>query len=102
MSTRPTDTTAPVLPTGDCIDSGGDAEWHDLQNAQLLPMQGVWDNPEDEVWNDIPPDTDLADRATRLAWLRQAQAMVRKVVPAGSPSVVDELIAERRAEAARE
>lgn len=27
-------------------------EWRDLQNAQIDSMQHVWDNPEDEVWND--------------------------------------------------
>lgn len=29
-------------------------EWRDLQNAQIESMRHVWDNPEDEVWNDIP------------------------------------------------
>jgi AbrB family looped-hinge helix DNA binding protein len=38
---------------------------------------------------------------TRLARLRRAQALVRNHVPAGV-SLVDELIAERRAEAGRE
>lgn len=28
------------------------AQWRDLQNAQIDSMQHVWDNPEDEVWND--------------------------------------------------
>lgn len=27
-------------------------EWRDLQNAQNDSMTHVWDNPEDEVWND--------------------------------------------------
>lgn len=27
-------------------------EWRDLQDAQIDSMQHVWDNPEDEVWND--------------------------------------------------
>ena len=27
-------------------------EWRDLQNAQIDSMMHVWDNPEDEVWND--------------------------------------------------
>ena len=27
-------------------------EWRDLQNAQITSMMHVWDNPEDEVWND--------------------------------------------------
>ena len=31
-------------------------EWHDLQNAQVISLMDVWDNPEDECWNnpDIP------------------------------------------------
>ena len=39
---------------------------------------------------------------TRQAQLRRAQELFRQYVPAGSPSLADELIAERRAEAARE
>jgi hypothetical protein len=31
-------------------------EWRDLQNAQMDCMMHVWDNPEDEVWNDAPVD----------------------------------------------
>ena len=27
--------------------------WHDLQNAQLSALTEVWDNEEDEVWNDV-------------------------------------------------
>ncbi len=27
-------------------------EWHDLQDAQITTLHDVWDNPEDEVWND--------------------------------------------------
>ena len=27
-------------------------EHRDLQNAQILSMMDVWDNPEDDVWND--------------------------------------------------
>jgi len=27
-------------------------EWHDLQNAQASALGNLWDNPEDEVWND--------------------------------------------------
>jgi hypothetical protein len=26
-------------------------EWHDLQNAQQVVMNHIWDNDEDEVWN---------------------------------------------------
>jgi hypothetical protein len=29
------------------------AEWQDLVQAQSSAMQAVWDNPEDEVWNDL-------------------------------------------------
>ncbi|MCX8017858.1 MAG: AbrB/MazE/SpoVT family DNA-binding domain-containing protein, partial [Rhodocyclaceae bacterium] len=39
---------------------------------------------------------------TKRARIRRAQEMFRRYVPAGSPSLADELIAERRAEAARE
>ncbi len=27
-------------------------EWQDLQNAQLSALADLWDNDEDEVWND--------------------------------------------------
>jgi AbrB family looped-hinge helix DNA binding protein len=43
----------------------------------------------------------VATLTTRLAQLREAQAMVRRYVPA-SVSLADELIAERRAENAAE
>jgi len=39
---------------------------------------------------------------TKKARLERARAMFRKYVPAGGPSIVDELIAERRAEAAQD
>jgi hypothetical protein len=39
---------------------------------------------------------------TRHAQLRRAQELFRQYVPAGSPSLADELIAERRAEAAHQ
>lgn len=29
-------------------------EWRDLQNAQMTAMVHVWDNPEDDCWNDLP------------------------------------------------
>jgi hypothetical protein len=29
------------------------AEWQDLVQAQSTAMKAVWDNPEDEVWNDL-------------------------------------------------
>lgn len=47
-------------------------------------------------------DGDQLVVTTRRAQLRKAQAMFRQVVPPDAPSVADELIAERRAEAARE
>ena len=28
-------------------------EWEDLMNAQAESMKSIWDNPEDEVWNDL-------------------------------------------------
>jgi hypothetical protein len=28
-------------------------EWRDLQGAQAMMLAKVWDNPEDEVWNDV-------------------------------------------------
>lgn len=39
---------------------------------------------------------------TKKARLERARAMFRKYVPAGGPSIVDELIAERRADAAQD
>lgn len=29
------------------------AEWEDLMGAQASSLQGIWDNPDDEVWNDL-------------------------------------------------
>jgi hypothetical protein len=29
------------------------AEWQDLMRAQAASLAAVWDNPEDEVWNDL-------------------------------------------------
>jgi len=31
----------------------GQARWHDLQDAQLSALAELWDNEEDEVWNDL-------------------------------------------------
>lgn len=44
----------------------------------------------------------LSEEATNLARLRQAQALIQKYAMDNETSPVDELIAERRAEAARE
>lgn len=29
------------------------AEWEDLMGAQAPSLQSIWDNPDDEVWNDL-------------------------------------------------
>lgn len=29
------------------------AEWEDLMRAQATGLTSIWDNPEDEVWNDL-------------------------------------------------
>ncbi len=29
------------------------AEWEDLMGAQATGLKAIWDNPEDEVWNDL-------------------------------------------------
>lgn len=29
------------------------ADWEDLMNAQACSLGDVWDNPEDEVWNEL-------------------------------------------------
>lgn len=29
------------------------AEWEDLMGAQAASLAAVWDNAEDEVWNDL-------------------------------------------------
>lgn len=50
------------------------------------------------LWELVDGEVRLTTRAARLAW---ARALMRKHVPEGV-SLVDELIAERRAEAARE
>ena len=50
-----TNSTKPPESTGDAApeDTAQELlELHDLQNAQLDSMQHVWDNPQDEVWND--------------------------------------------------
>jgi len=30
------------------------SEWRDWQNAQAASLAHVWDNTDDEVWNDVP------------------------------------------------
>lgn len=28
-------------------------EWRDLMNAQAKGLEAVWDNPEDQAWDDV-------------------------------------------------
>jgi len=28
-------------------------EWRDLMTAQSTSLENVWDNPEDEIWNNV-------------------------------------------------
>ncbi|OIN92209.1 MAG: hypothetical protein AUJ20_08435 [Comamonadaceae bacterium CG1_02_60_18] len=42
-------------------------EWRDLQNAQLESLKHVWDNPEDDCWNDVPSNQNLTMVLKRLA-----------------------------------
>jgi len=49
-----------------------------------------------------PPVHNQHAVTTRRAQLEKAQALFQRCVPADAPSAADELIAERRAEAARE
>jgi hypothetical protein len=28
-------------------------EWNDLKNAQMESLSDIWDNDEDEVWNNV-------------------------------------------------
>ena len=32
---------------------GDRSEWRDLVNAQSTSLAPVWDNAEDEIWNDV-------------------------------------------------
>jgi len=32
---------------------GERSEWRDLANAQSASLAPVWDNAEDEIWNDV-------------------------------------------------
>jgi hypothetical protein len=34
-------------------EKGERAQWDDLMSAQTGALTAVWDNPEDEVWNDL-------------------------------------------------
>jgi hypothetical protein len=34
-------------------EKGERAEWDDLMRAQTASLAAVWDNPDDEVWNDL-------------------------------------------------
>ena len=121
-------TKSPATPEGEDMTSGEVIEWRDLQDAQMTALEDLWDNPEDECWNDLalpaeeanPPGRDkstgessTSDKSdpclpgdaavltTHLAQTREAQAMVRQHVPAGV-SPVDRVIGDRRSENARD
>lgn len=51
------------------------------------------------LWEIVDGEARLTSRAARLS---RAQALFQKYVPADSPSIADELIAERRGEVCRE
>lgn len=34
-------------------EKGERVEWENLMDAQTASLAAVWDNPEDEVWNDL-------------------------------------------------
>lgn len=54
LQTLPDDQAQEVLDFIGFLKSKQDrAEWLDLMNAQAESMKAVWDNPEDEVWNDL-------------------------------------------------
>ena len=46
-------TTAPSTPVNQALTPQELLEWRDMQNAQITSMTHVWDNPEDERWNDL-------------------------------------------------
>lgn len=52
--------------------------------------------------NSLPEEVRDEALATRVAKLKQAQALIQKYAMGNNTSPVDELIAERRAEAAAE
>jgi len=57
LSQTKNDEKSPGARLGHCDDPALElVEWHDLQNAQVISLMDVWDNPEDECWNnpDIP------------------------------------------------
>jgi hypothetical protein len=35
------------------IESNENNEWQDLKNAQAKSLSNIWDNEEDEVWNNV-------------------------------------------------
>ena len=42
-------------------------EHRDLQNAQIVSMMHIWDNPEDEAWNDIElPEASVAQQGCNV------------------------------------
>lgn len=52
-------TKCPAMPEGEDMRSDEVIEWRDLQDAQMTALEDLWDNPEDECWNeDAPPPND--------------------------------------------
>ena len=42
-------------------------EWRDLQNAQIVSTTHIWDNPDNEVWNDIElPEASVAQQGRNV------------------------------------
>jgi hypothetical protein len=54
VKTLPDDQVREVLDFIGYLKQKGDrAEWEDLMRAQQSSLWAVWDNAEDEVWNDL-------------------------------------------------
>lgn len=54
VKTLPDDQVREVLDFIGYLKQKGDrAEWEDLMRAQQSSLRAVWDNAEDEVWNDL-------------------------------------------------
>ena len=78
-------------------------KWRDLQNAQMLSLADIWDNPEDERWNDLPLSADEADAPSapattpRFANLGEYAGWLRTQPPTGrTTEEIDQYIREER------
>ena len=45
-------TNTPATPEDEGMKPDEILEWRDLQDAQMTALQHVWDNPDDECWNE--------------------------------------------------